>query len=119
MFKGFSTDRSPQGPQEDRTRIPFSPSGETPEETPEPEENGVMSFEEVLAQWKRQLNSDSSEESMEDDLSPLLEDILSEELSEAEEGEDCIGCSGDPPSETERPRKPQTAAVRFSSAESQ
>ena len=87
MFKGFSTDRSPQGPQEDRTRIPFSPSGETPEETPEPEENGVMSFEEVLAQWKRQLNSDSSEESMEDDLSPLLEDILSEELSEAEEGE--------------------------------
>ena len=88
MFKGFSTDRSPQGPQEDRTRIPFSPSGETPEGTPEPEENGVMSFEEVLAQWKRQLNSDSSEESMEDDLSPLLEDILSEELSEAEEGED-------------------------------
>ena len=44
-----------------------------------------MSFEEVLAQWKRQLNSDSSEESMEDDLSPLLEDILSEELPEAEE----------------------------------
>ena len=88
MFKGFSSDRSPQGPQEDRTRIPFSPSGEMPEEVPETDENSVMSFEEVLAQWKRQLNSGSSPESMEEDLSPLLEDILSEEFSETEQESD-------------------------------
>ena len=32
---------------------------------------------------------------------------------------DCIGCSRDPSSETERPREPQTAAGQVSSAESQ
>ena len=79
MFKGFSSDRSPQGPRKERTRVPFSQNGVAPEEIPETEENGVMSFEEVLAQWKRQLNNDSSLEKLDGEVSPELEEILSGE----------------------------------------
>lgn len=84
MFKGFSSDRSPQGPQKERTRVPLSQNGEAPEEIPETEENGVMSFEEVLAQWKRQLNNDSSLEKLDGEVSPELEEILSGEYSDTE-----------------------------------
>ena len=84
MFKGFSSDRSPQGPRKERTRVPFSQNGVAPEEIPETEENGVMSFEEVLAQWKRQLNNDSSLEKLDGEVSPELEEILSGEYSDTE-----------------------------------
>lgn len=81
MFKGSYSNRSPQGSDEmERSRIPFPPSGEEPAVPAGGEEKTAFTIEEVLAQWKKQLNTEASTERETDGEEPDPS-MIPEELS--------------------------------------